>query len=63
MIAFWSRLGTVWCRLAHPAPLWPHHGHYQCPKCSRLFSVPWEAGTQPSIYGGAIASCKSRGSR
>ena len=40
---------TVWCRLAHPTPMWPHHGHYRCPKCSRLFSVPWEAGTQPIL--------------
>lgn len=36
-----AQLGVFWCRLMHPAPMWPRHGHYQCPKCQRVYQVPW----------------------
>lgn len=49
MSGFWSRLGVAWCRLAHPAPLWPRHGYYQCPRCSRLYTVPWETVGQSKV--------------
>jgi hypothetical protein len=38
----WSRLTDFWCSLMHPAPMWPIHGRYQCPKCNRLYRVPWD---------------------
>ncbi len=37
-----SRVATVWCKLMHPAPMWPVNGHYQCPACLRSYPVPWE---------------------
>jgi hypothetical protein len=46
MTGIWNWIRTAWCRLAHPAPLWPRHGHYQCPKCLRLYTVPWEGTTR-----------------
>lgn len=46
MTGFWNWIGLTWCRLAHPAPLWPRHGQYQCPKCLRLYIVPWEGTMQ-----------------
>lgn len=36
------RLGTLWCKSMHPAPMWPMNGHYQCPTCLRSYPVPWE---------------------
>jgi hypothetical protein len=38
----WSRLGEAWCKLAHPAPMWPVKGYYTCPACLRSYRVPWE---------------------
>ena len=38
----WSRLADLWCTLMHPAPMWPSHGHYRCPRCLRQHAVPWE---------------------
>jgi hypothetical protein len=37
-----ERLGDWWCKMFHPVPQWPIHGHYQCPKCFRVYAVPWE---------------------
>jgi len=37
----WSRITDFWCQLMHPSPMWPIHGHYQCPKCKRIYRVPW----------------------
>ena len=37
----WSRLTNLWCSLMHPDPMWPINGHYRCPKCKRLYLVPW----------------------
>lgn len=39
----WSSIAALWCRLTHPAPMWPVHGHYRCPACWRQYPVPWEA--------------------
>jgi hypothetical protein len=41
-----ARLGKHWCRVMHPSPRWPIHGHYQCPLCLRTYPVPWE---QPEV--------------
>jgi hypothetical protein len=41
-MVFVTRLAVIWCQIMHPAPMWPRHGHYQCPKCRRLYKVPWE---------------------
>ncbi len=38
----WNRAAESWCRFAHPEPMWPIHGHYQCPKCLRLHRVRWD---------------------
>ena len=36
-----ERMARTWCRLTHPAPMWPVNGHYRCPECLRSFEVPW----------------------
>lgn len=36
-----SYLGTLWCRVLHPLPMWPICGHYICPRCLRRYSVNW----------------------
>jgi hypothetical protein len=35
-------LERFWCKSFHPAPMWPIHGHYRCPRCLRLYPVAWE---------------------
>ncbi len=45
----WSWLNRAWCNVAHPTPLWPIHGKYQCPSCFRVYQVGWEAGVQRSM--------------
>jgi hypothetical protein len=42
MKALWPRIACAWCRAFHPEPMWPMHGHYQCPACGRVYPVPWE---------------------
>ncbi len=42
MKGLWSYLADTWCKLMHPAPMWPVNGRYQCPKCLRSYRVPWE---------------------
>ncbi len=37
-----EQLGRLWCKMTHPAPMWPVHGHYLCPACLRSYPVPWE---------------------
>jgi len=44
MRALWNRASTEWCRMFHPAPTWPIHGHYHCPACLRTYPVPWNEG-------------------
>ncbi len=39
---FWAWVTDLWCRLMHPVPMWPVHGHYRCPACFRQYTVPWE---------------------
>ena len=34
-------IGSLWCRLMHPAPRHPCGSQYECPKCLRKFAVPW----------------------
>jgi hypothetical protein len=41
-----------WCYLTHPDPMWPVKGMYRCPKCHRLYPVPWEekpAAARPAL--------------
>jgi hypothetical protein len=47
-----DRLSSLWCALAHPAPMWPIHGRYRCRQCLREYPVPWqtlEAAAQPVL--------------
>lgn len=44
MRALWNRASIGWCRMFHPDPSWPAHGHYDCPACSRAYPVPWAEG-------------------
>jgi hypothetical protein len=44
MRALWNRVSIIWCRIFHPAPTWPIHGHYHCPACLRTYPVPWYEG-------------------
>jgi hypothetical protein len=37
------RLADFWCKLMHPAPMWPSHGRYRCRTCRRDYPVPWES--------------------
>jgi len=39
---FWSCVAELWCRLMHPAPMWPVHGRYRCRACLREYPVYWE---------------------
>jgi len=32
-----SKMGMVWCTLAHDSVMWPVHGHYECRECGRLY--------------------------
>ena len=36
-----SGAARAWCRRMHPAPMWPIHNHYICPRCQREWPVPW----------------------
>lgn len=40
---FWSFVVEFWCKLMHPTPMWPVHGHYRCRACFREYPVRWEA--------------------
>ena len=44
MRTLWNRVSIGWCRMFHPDPSWPIHGHYHCPACMRLYPVPWHEG-------------------
>jgi streptomycin 6-kinase len=46
MRAFWDWLERLWCRAIHPDPMWPIHGHYGCPRCGRVYPVPWHEGDE-----------------
>lgn len=36
-----SKVGDVWCSLAHDDASWPVQGHYYCKTCWREHPVPW----------------------
>jgi hypothetical protein len=36
-----SGASRMWCRRMHPAPMWPIHNHYICPRCQRQWPVLW----------------------
>lgn len=40
--SFWFQTPGLWCRIFHPAPMWPVSGYYRCPTCLREYRVPWE---------------------
>ncbi len=40
--SFVSAVGSSWCQLMHPDPMWPVNGHYQCRVCLRKYPVSWE---------------------
>ena len=40
--SFWSRVGGLWCRIMHHAPMWPSCGYYRCSVCLRTYPVLWE---------------------
>ena len=39
---FVSAVGSSWCQLMHPDPMWPVNGEYQCRVCLRKYPVAWE---------------------
>lgn len=43
----WEKAATTWCRVMHPAPMWPVNGQYRCPECLRTYAVPWEEQRKP----------------
>ena len=32
-----TRIGVIWCGLAHKSVMWPAHGHYTCRTCGRRY--------------------------
>jgi len=40
--SFVSSVGSSWCQLMHPDPMWPVNGEYQCRVCLRKYPVAWE---------------------
>ncbi len=46
-----TRIGDLWCRLMHAAPMWPAHGQYECWTCGRRFQVFWDqpAAASPAM--------------
>jgi hypothetical protein len=63
MKTFWSRIAGRWCKLMHPAPMWPINGYYRCPACLREHRVPWESA-QPAVAarpsGGIVRAERAR---
>ena len=41
-----ERIGVLWCRLMHDAPMWPIHGTYRCRICGSAYPVPWAGERQ-----------------
>jgi hypothetical protein len=52
------RLSIGWCRVFHPQPLRPVHGHYQCPACLRCYPVPWHEDNK--LFRREVANSRSR---
>ena len=46
MLSLFSRLvdglSEWWCVKMHPEPMRPVNHIYRCPKCLRVFPVPWD---------------------
>jgi hypothetical protein len=42
-------IGSSWCQLMHPDPMWPVNGQYTCRVCLRKYPVSWENETQQEI--------------
>ncbi len=63
MIKTSRRIAEFWCRMMHPAPLWPSHGHYRCRTCWRKYPVPWQrdlaASPAPNQSVGSLATASS----
>jgi hypothetical protein len=38
-----SRIGTLWCTLAHESVMWPVHGEFECRSCGRHYPAFTEA--------------------
>lgn len=38
-----SRIGTLWCSLAHESVMWPVHGEFECRSCGRHYPAFAEA--------------------
>jgi hypothetical protein len=45
---FQSKIGTLWCSLAHQSVMWPVHGHYECRDCGRQYPAFMEAPVEAS---------------
>ena len=37
----WFRWQALWCSMMHSNIRWPINGYYLCPRCKRLYRVPW----------------------
>lgn len=42
-------IGSSWCQLMHPDPMWPVNGQYTCRVCLRKFPVSWENEPEEAI--------------
>lgn len=49
-----SRIGALWCGLAHDSVMWPVHGHYKCRTCGRRYPAFTEAPTEKQTRHGAL---------
>ena len=38
----WEAASEWWCQAMHAEAYWPMHGRYECPRCHRMYPVPWE---------------------
>ena len=47
------RIGELWCKLMHTAPMWPMRGNYLCRTCGRSYPVPWAGGRGRVVESGA----------
>jgi hypothetical protein len=45
-----SSVGSSWCQLMHPDPMWPVSGHYQCRVCLRKYPVSWEQPETEAVH-------------
>jgi hypothetical protein len=50
-----TKIGDVWCDLAHNNASWPVQGHYYCKTCWRKHEVPWALSPTANIEPRLIA--------